>query len=74
MTQSFRLYVMYATKFRNRWSTIHKNCWNTTRNAKSVMVNVWFAANQTVLHHKRKILPNVGLCKSSDGELIDIEW
>ena len=49
---------MYATKYRNQWITIHKNCWNTTGNAKSVMENVWFAANQTVLHHKRKVLPN----------------
>ena len=61
MTQSFRLYVMYAIRYRNRWITIHKNCWNTTGNAKNVMENVWFAANQTVLHHKGKILPDPAL-------------
>ena len=49
---------MYAIRYRNRWITIHKNCWNTIGNAKYVMEIVWFAANQTVLHHKRKILPN----------------
>ena len=49
---------MCAIRSRNRWITIHKDCWNTTGNAKNVMETVWFAANQTILHHKRKILPN----------------
>ena len=52
---------MHAIRYRNRWITIHKNCWNTTGNAKNVMETVWFAANQTVLHHKRKILPDQSL-------------
>ena len=61
MTQSFRLYVTYAIRYRNWWITIHKNCWRTTGNAKNVMENVWFTACQTVPHHKGKILLNPAL-------------
>ena len=56
---------MYAIRYRNRWITILKNCWNTTGNAKNVMETDWFATNQTVLHNKRKILPNQSLHRTA---------